>query len=107
MFRQCAGVGSSINAEVYTRGHPSDYDRWVEEVLKGWGVPDISGSTCLLSEGNTMLAGPWHGTEWPAWVYPTCHTHPVHPRFRAECQEMGYPTTPISTARTGGAGIYQ
>ena len=25
------GGGSSINAEVFTRGHPSDYDRWANE----------------------------------------------------------------------------
>ena len=32
------GGGSSINAEIFTRGHPSDYDRWVTEGATGWGV---------------------------------------------------------------------
>ena len=35
------GGGSSINAEVFTRGVPGDYDRWVEEGAEGWGFRDI------------------------------------------------------------------
>ena len=35
------GGGSSINAEVFTRGHPSDFDRWEEEGADGWGFKNI------------------------------------------------------------------
>lgn len=35
------GGGSSINAEIFTRGHPSDYDRWVTEGAEGWGAKDV------------------------------------------------------------------
>jgi len=32
------GGGSSINAEIFTRGHPTDYDRWAQdEGCAGWG----------------------------------------------------------------------
>ena len=35
------GGGSSINAEIFTLGHPSDYDEWVDLGATGWGFADI------------------------------------------------------------------
>ena len=34
------GGSSSINAMVYMRGHPLDYDRWTLEKAKGWSYAD-------------------------------------------------------------------
>ena len=57
------GGGSSINAEVFTRGNPVDYDRWAQdEGCEGWGFADIK-KFFLRSEGNTILSGDWHGTD--------------------------------------------
>ena len=50
------GGGSSINAEIFTRGHPSDYDRWVTEGADGWGFQDIR-RYFVRSEGNTICRG--------------------------------------------------
>lgn len=62
------GGGSSINAEVFTRGHPSDYDRWAEEAnAPGWAFADVQ-PLFIRSEGNTMLSGDWHGTDGPLGV---------------------------------------
>jgi choline dehydrogenase-like flavoprotein len=35
------GGGSSINAEIFTRGHPSDYDRWADEGAAGYLRPAL------------------------------------------------------------------
>lgn len=52
-----SGGGSSINAEVFTRGHPSDDDRWEEEGATGWNHAAVH--PCFLrSEGNSVLSGP-------------------------------------------------
>lgn len=35
------GGSSSINAMVYLRGHPADFDRWAESGCGGWGYADV------------------------------------------------------------------
>ena len=36
------GGGSSINAQLYTRGNPGDYDSWVsEEGCEGWSYREV------------------------------------------------------------------
>ncbi|MGI4877072.1 MAG: GMC family oxidoreductase, partial [Janthinobacterium lividum] len=35
------GGSSSINGMVYIRGHASDYDRWAQLGLTGWGWSDV------------------------------------------------------------------
>ena len=59
--------GSSINAEIFTRDRPSDYDRWVDEGATGWGAKDVQ-KYFLRSEGNTILSGALHGTDGPLGV---------------------------------------
>ncbi len=100
------GGGSSINAQVFTRGHPSDYDRWEAEGAAGWSFRDIR-KYFLRSEGNTVLAGGWHGTEGPLGV-SNLPAQPVSLAFVQSCQEMGIPYNPDFNGETqAGAGIYQ
>jgi len=35
------GGSSSINAMVYVRGHPTDFDRWAASGLPGWSFKDV------------------------------------------------------------------
>ena len=35
------GGTSSINAMIYARGHPLDYDQWRQTGLSGWGYADV------------------------------------------------------------------
>ncbi len=102
------GGGSSINAEVFTRGAPSDYDRWAnEEGAKGWAFADIQ-RYFLRSEGNTVLSGAWHGTDGPLTVSNTPDPQSVTRAFVQSCQELGMPYTPDFNGKTQeGAGVYQ
>ncbi len=101
------GGGSSINAEVFTRGHPSDYDRWAkEEGAEGWTFKDIQ-QYYLRSEGNTILSGDWHGTDGPLGVSNLNPTN-VTSAFVQSCQELGMPYNPDFNGKTqDGAGVYQ
>ena len=100
------GGGSSINAEVFTRGHPSDYDRWVDEGAAGWGFKDIQ-RYFLRSEGNGMLAGDWHGTDGPLGVSSMDPSEMTRAYIRS-CQEMGIPYNPdFNGPLQAGTGAYQ
>jgi choline dehydrogenase-like flavoprotein len=101
------GGGSSINAEIFTRGHPSDYDRWESEGATGWGAAEVQ-KYFLRSEGNTILSGPLHGTEGPLGVSNVPDPQPVTRAFVQSCQERGIPYNPdFNGERQEGAGVYQ
>ncbi|MFT8897400.1 MAG: GMC family oxidoreductase N-terminal domain-containing protein, partial [Acetobacter sp.] len=101
------GGGSSINAEVFTRGHPSDYDRWADEGADGWSFKDIK-KYLLRSEGNTFLAGSWHGTDGPLGISNLSTPSSVSRAFVQSCQELGMPYNPdFNGPVQEGTGIYQ
>ena len=102
------GGGSSINAEIFTRGHPADYDRWAnQEGAEGWAFKDIQ-KYFIRSEGNSVLSGEWHGTEGPLGVSNLQDIQPMTRAFVRSCQEMGLPYNPDFNGPTQqGCGAYQ
>ena len=62
------GGGSSINAEIYTRGCPEDYDNWANNLgCDGWSANELQ-PYFVKSEGNTRLGGADHGIDGPLGV---------------------------------------
>ncbi len=102
------GGGSSINAQVFTRGHPIDYDRWAQdEGATGWAFKDIQ-SYFLKAEGNSILSGEWHGTDGPLAVSNLPSPHPLSRRFVQACQEFGMSYNPdFNRMDQAGTSIYQ
>ena len=102
------GGGSSINAEVFTRGHPADYDRWAKvEGCDGWAFDDVQ-KYFLRSEGNTILSGDWHGTEGALGVSNIPDPQPMTRAFVQSCQELGMPFNPdFNGPVQAGCGFYQ
>jgi choline dehydrogenase len=75
------GGSSSINAMVYMRGHPLDYDRWNDELgLKGWSYAD-----CLpyFRSGETSERGEneWRGGSGPLGVAKAKLENPMFDAF--------------------------
>lgn len=101
------GGGSSINAEIYTRGVPKDYDRWAdEEGCPGWSFAEVK-PLFLRAEGNDTFAGEWHGTDGPLGVSQLV-PHPLTRRFVQACQQAGMPyNADFNGAVQEGAGVYQ
>ncbi len=102
------GGGSSINAEVFTRGNPSDYDRWArDEGCEGWSFNEIR-KYFIRSEGNTILSGDWHGTDGGLGVSNIPDPQPMTRAFVQSCQELGIPYNPdFNGATQAGCGVYQ
>ena len=102
------GGGSSINAEIFTRGNPVDYNRWAEEEgCEGWSFKDVQ-QYFIRSEGNTILSGDWHGTDGPLGVSDIPDLQPMTRAFLQSCQELGIPYAPDFNGETqAGCGAYQ
>ena len=101
------GGGGSINAQVFTRGNPADYDRWAEaEGCPGWAFDGIR--HCFLRmEDNDTLGPPWHGRGGPLGV-STKRANRMTQVFVQACVEAGIAATDdFNGARQEGAGVYQ
>ncbi len=102
------GGGSSINAEIYTRGHPSDYDRWAdEEGAPGWSFRDVQ-PYFLRAEGNDTFAGAWHNAEGPLGVSNIAAPQKMSQVFVQACQQYGMSYNPdFNGPEQAGTSIYQ
>ena len=58
------GGNSCLNAMAHVRGHPTDFDRWVEAGCTGWGFSDLL-PYFIRSETSSFAASPYHGATGP------------------------------------------
>lgn len=102
------GGGGSINAQVFTRGTPADYDSWASEYgCTGWAFDDIQ-RFFIRSEDNARLGMPWHGVGGPLGVSDVPDPHPLTRAFVEAGQQAGLPfTEDFNGASQFGVGFYQ
>lgn len=102
------GGGGSINALVFTRGVPNDYDSWAEDFgCDGWAFENIQ-KYFLRSEDNDRLSQPWHGVGGPLGVSDIVSPHPLTKAFVRAGQEFGLPYNgDFNGEDQEGVGIYQ
>ncbi|EGU57648.1 glucose-methanol-choline oxidoreductase [Vibrio nigripulchritudo ATCC 27043] len=106
------GGGSSVNAQVYMRGRPADYDEW-DEILKNnqnkasWSWEDIL-PIFKTMEGNNRLNDDYHGAEGPLLVSDPGYITPMSRWFVQSMQEIGEPYNhDFNGESQRGAGFYQ
>ncbi len=106
------GGGSSVNAQVYMRGRPSDYDEW-DEILRGnndrvgWGWNDVLPHFRGM-EDNDRLANERHGTGGPLQVSDPGHINEFSRWFVQAVQAIGEPFNPdFNGENQRGVGFYQ
>jgi choline dehydrogenase len=106
------GGGSSVNAQVYMRGRPSDYDEW-HELLRGdndypgWRWSDVLPHFRGM-EDNDRLQDERHGVGGPLLVSDPGHIDQVSRWFVQTVQAMGEPFNPDFNGPTQrGVGFYQ
>jgi choline dehydrogenase len=84
------GGSSSMNAMLYVRGHPLDYDRWASEGAPGWGWDEMR--PCFLrSEDNQRGESEHHAVGGPLRVEDERSPRQLTGRFLAACEEAGIP----------------
>jgi choline dehydrogenase-like flavoprotein len=84
------GGSSSMNAMLYVRGNPLDYDGWAEGGAGGWSWSEVL-PYFLRAEDNQRGASEYHGVGGPLRVEDERSPRPLTGRFLAACAEHGIP----------------
>jgi choline dehydrogenase len=107
------GGSSSMNAMLYTRGRPIDYDAWRDQGCEGWGWDDVL-PYFKRSEDSFLGASELHGVGGPVRVERLRSPRPLTRRFIDSAQDTGIPfnpdynapeqdgDTPVQTFQRGG-----
>jgi choline dehydrogenase-like flavoprotein len=101
------GGCSSMNAMLYVRGRPLDYDSWEAQGAPGWGYRDVL-PYFVKSEDNVRGASEFHGAGGELRVSEQRSPRPMNRRFLAASEAAGIPRIPdYNGPEQDGASIAQ
>ncbi|HYM26625.1 MAG TPA: GMC family oxidoreductase N-terminal domain-containing protein, partial [Steroidobacteraceae bacterium] len=102
------GGSSAINAMVYVRGQPGDFDDWAAAGNPGWGWNDVL-PYFIKCEDHDLGASGFHGTGGPLHVSEIGDgAHPLCRAFIAACGTVGVPANrDFNAGDLEGAGLWQ
>ena len=101
------GGSSSMNAMLYVRGSPLDYDAWEAQGAPGWGYRSVL-PYFLRSEDNVRGASEFHGAGGPLRVSEQRSPRPLNRRFLAACAAAGVrPIADYNGPEQDGASLFQ
>ncbi len=101
------GGSGSINAMVYVRGQPRDFDDWKALGNEGWGWDDVlpffkKSEDFDWHSAHHGRGGPQHVTDISPFAHPVCHS------FIETAQALGYPvSSDFNGGKPEGVGYYQ
>jgi choline dehydrogenase len=84
------GGSSSMNAMLYVRGRPLDYDSWAAQGAPGWSYADVL-PYFIKSEDNVRGASEYHGAGGPLRVSEQRSPRPMSRRLIAASEAAGIP----------------
>ncbi len=82
------GGSSSMNAMLYVRGRPFDYDGWEAQGAPGWGYQDVL-PYFIKAEDNVRGASEYHGAGGPLRVSEQRSPRPLGRRLIAATEATG------------------
>ncbi len=102
------GGSGALNAMIYIRGLPSDYDAWEAMGCPGWGWKDVF-PVFLASEGNADFKdSPYHGTEGPLHIGNVPYVDHYEKLWLEAAQAAGYPYNHDYNGESQeGVGLFQ
>ena len=101
------GGSSSINAMVYVRGQPTDYEDWRAAGNPGWSFSELLPYFKKL-EDHAWGPSEYHGAGGPVHVSDvSASVHPLCTTFLEACTSAGIAHTPdFNGAQAEGAGLW-
>lgn len=101
------GGGSSLNAQIYTRGNAQDYDDWRQMGCDGWGYEDVL-PYFRKAEDNDTHDNRYHGKGGPLGVSQPVAPLPICEAYFEAAAALGIPRNPdINGATQDGVCYYQ
>lgn len=101
------GGSSSMNAMIYVRGNPADYDSWRDLGNPGWGFANVL-PYFKKSENHERGTSEFHGADGPVNVSDLRYVNELTRAFLAAAHEIGIPANSDFNGPTQeGAGLYQ
>lgn len=101
------GGSSAINAMLYVRGHPRDYDEWADLGADGWDWESVL-PYFKASERNVRGADDLHGSDGPLRVADQSEPRAItHAFIAAGTQAQVPPCDDFNGPEQEGIGLYQ
>jgi len=101
------GGSSSMNAMLYVRGRPLDYDTWEAQGAPGWGYCDVL-PYFLKSEDNVRGRSQYHGVGGPLRVSEQRSPRPLDGRLLEASEAAGIPRiADYNGPEQDGASMFQ
>lgn len=101
------GGSSSVNAQVYIRGHKWDYDNWAAHGNDGWSYEEVL-PYFKRSEHREAGADDFHGQGGELNVAPLRDPSPVNEAFLKSCEELQIQRNPdFNGAEQEGVGLFE
>ena len=101
------GGGSSINAQIYTRGNGLDYDGWAQAGCTGWSYREVL-PYFRMAEDNDTFDNEFHGRGGPLGVSQPKAALPICDAFLKAAEQYGIPLNDdLAKPDPTGMGYYQ
>jgi len=101
------GGGSSINAQIYTRGNAQDYDDWRQMGCDGWSYADVL-PYFRKAEDNDTFDNDFHGKGGPLGVSQPIAPLPICEAYFEAAAALGIPRNMnVNGERQDGVAYYQ
>ena len=99
------GGSSTINGQMYMRGHPLDYDNWADMGATGWSFSDV---LPYFKKAETFGGGgdDYRGDSGPLITTPAPLANPLYKVFLEAAEQAGYArTADINGYQQDGFGV--
>lgn len=104
---KCLGGSSAINAMLYVRGHPSDFDDWAKQGCSGWSFDEVL-PYFKRAEGNQRGESRFHGGQGPLKVGEQQSPRGITEDYIKAAEQCGYKRNDDFNAEDQeGIGYYQ